>query len=157
MRAIVKGFVGWTLGLIQKEELRMRKPVVLTIATTLVVAAAALPTRASAAQSINVPRGARVQIQGTTVRMSVGGITGTYSCSCQNGNGTCKVRQGPHTIICEFGKENACTGDCVINTTTGGLGGVGPPARINPGTGGVPPAGTGMPRPRAPRPAPSAQ
>ncbi len=36
MRAIVKVFVGWTLGLIQKEELRMRKSIVFTIALTTV-------------------------------------------------------------------------------------------------------------------------
>ena len=48
MRAIVKVFVGWTRGLIQKEELRMRKLVALSMAATLVVAAAALPTPAAA-------------------------------------------------------------------------------------------------------------
>ncbi len=49
MRAIVKGFVVWTLGLIHEEEHPMRKSVVLIMATTLVVATAALPTPAGAA------------------------------------------------------------------------------------------------------------
>lgn len=48
MRAIVKGFVIGTVGLIQKGELRMHKSVVLTMAAMLVVAAAALPKPAAA-------------------------------------------------------------------------------------------------------------
>jgi uncharacterized low-complexity protein len=49
MGTIVKGFVGWTRGLIQREELHPRRiSVVLTMAVTLVAAAAALPTPAAA-------------------------------------------------------------------------------------------------------------
>jgi hypothetical protein len=83
-------------------------------------------------KTIKVPRGAKVQIQGSTARMIGPGVSGTYECNCESpGSGTCQVNQGPGGLSCSKG-NGTCTSSCVFHTTTTGV--VAPPIAAQPGS-----------------------
>ena len=90
MRGIVKGVVGWTLGLIQKGELRMRKSIVFTIAFTIVAFAAGEASAAKLTeQQVRNTCGKKLQEGGGVIGCSkkCGKEICDYSCGGPEGKG----------------------------------------------------------------------
>jgi hypothetical protein len=71
--------------------------------------------------SVEVPPGAKVQINGKTALISGGqGIGGTYTCTCGGGSGSCTLSNTPHGITCSQFPNDTCKGACELITSTGG-------------------------------------
>lgn len=77
------------------------------------------PVRAEETSRVNIPKGAKVEIQSSTARMTNNGVTGTYSCKC-SGQGGCFLSQNGSMLTCGKVSDNSCTGSCAFVTTTNG-------------------------------------
>jgi hypothetical protein len=69
-------------------------------------------------------------------------VTGTYSCTCEGGTGSCTVAQKGGALLCIKGK-GTCTGSCDFETRSTGVNPVNPagaPPPTTTGPGGRPSA-----------------
>ena len=78
--------------------------------------------------SIKVPPSASVQMQKNgqfSIKGGSLGLSGTFSCNCLNGGGTCELSTVPAgggtTLLCHKGTTGTCTGSCDMLTTTTGI------------------------------------
>ena len=78
-------------------------------------------------QEIKLEPGQKVQIKGSTARISGGGgkggagLGGTWNCSCSGGAGTCEVASSNGVLVCRKSSgSGACSGTCSLGTTTTG-------------------------------------
>jgi hypothetical protein len=97
---------------------------------------AQLAGAAPLSHSVNIPPGAQVKLTGATAMLTGGnGETGTFSCYCKNGKGACALSRGTSSIVCDTASgSGACTGECVISTTTTGVKGAAAAARATGGS-----------------------
>ncbi len=83
---------------------------------------AALSFAAPPGRTVPVPTSAHLKVSGTSaVMMMANGETGTFQCTCNKGQGACKLVRLPSSMICDNpGGAGACTGECVFFTSTTG-------------------------------------
>jgi hypothetical protein len=65
-------------------------------------------------------------------------LTGTWSCVCAGGKGTCTFMPRPDAAYCDKGDKDTCSGTCTLYTSTTGItGGAAAGSRAPVGSGGV--------------------
>lgn len=94
-----------------------RKIMVAALMIGVGVLTALQPARTEETSRMNVPKGAKVEIQGTTARMTSSGLSGTFNCMC-TGQGGCSFKQSSNVLICEKSAGSSCQGVCNLITST---------------------------------------
>jgi hypothetical protein len=81
--------------------------------------------------TLTIPQGANVQVQGTTARVTGGGgagpgVSGTWACTCGFfGQRGCIVSTGVGNLTCLPGGDKPCQTQCVFTSTQGRAGAAG--------------------------------
>lgn len=84
--------------------------------------------QAWADQSVKLPPNATVKIEGNSALINDGGgggpgESGTFTCGCVAGSGSCKMTRTGNAIVCTNNDGATCKGSCEIQTTTTGVAG----------------------------------
>jgi hypothetical protein len=89
------------------------------------------------ANTLTIPKGANVEVQGTTARVTGGGgagpgASGTWACTCRHPlpqKSGCMVLRTSGTLTCGPGGDKPCPTQCAFTSTQGRAGAAGAGAR----------------------------
>jgi hypothetical protein len=103
-----------------------------------IIALMASSAREGRAESLKLPPGTKVSIQGQTARINGGaggtGVSGSYDCSCFAGKGTCTVWNSEGSLGCaKSAGPGACSTECKLVVFTTGVSGSTPARGKSPG------------------------
>jgi hypothetical protein len=90
-------------------------------------ASAQTPEQQSTNIIITLPPGANVDVQGSAAqaRMRPPGVTGSFDCSCEGGQGTCTLEITSNGLFCLKKAGDTCSGGCDLTVSTPSISGVG--------------------------------